>query len=71
MINSDAAFNGHRICDSPCYINGVTLTNGQALVGPASYNPDQDGIAEFAELVNERVADTIPAADLVAGDGSC
>jgi hypothetical protein len=51
--------------------NGVTLTNGQALVGPASYNPDQDGIAEFAKLVNERVADTIPAADLVAGDGSC
>jgi hypothetical protein len=71
MINADPAFNGHRICDSPGWINGVTLSNGQAVVGPASYHPDQDGIQEFADLVNECVAGTIPAADLVAGDGSC
>jgi hypothetical protein len=47
------------------------MTSGRALVGPASYHPDQNGIQEFADLVNECVAGTIPAAVLVVGDGSC
>ena len=71
MINAEPAFNGHHVCDSSNWINGVTMTNGTAVVGPASFHPDQGGITEFADLVNQCLAGTIPAADLVTNDGSC
>lgn len=71
MINAEPAFNSHHVCDSSNWINGVTMTNGTAVVGPASFHPDQGGITEFAKLVNQCLAGTIPAADLVTNDGSC
>lgn len=71
MINSDPAFSGHKICDTDNWINGVAMTNGSAVVGPGSFHPNGAGQEEFATLVNECVANTIPAADLVSGAGTC
>ena len=71
MINADPAFAGHHVCDSSNWINGVTMSNGSAVVGPASFHPDQGGIQEFADLVNQCLNSTIPSADLVTGDGTC
>jgi hypothetical protein len=71
MINADPAFSGHKICDSDNWINGITATNGSAVVGPGSFHPTAQGEQEFATLVNECVDSDIPAADLITSAGTC
>jgi hypothetical protein len=72
FINDDPAFVNHRVCDSDNWINGVTApTLNPPAVGGGSFHPDPAGQQEFATLVNQCLSHTLPAADLVAGAGSC
>jgi hypothetical protein len=64
-IDPNNIFEGHRVCDSQPWINGIvneeTSTSGTSTPGVNSFHPNVFGQAAFAQLVNDFLASHIPA----------
>lgn len=66
-IDPNNAFAGHEVCSSTPWINGVVneeVSNaGTAIPGTDSFHPMAAGQKEFATLIDECLAGTLPSAD--------
>jgi lysophospholipase L1-like esterase len=65
-IDPNSAFEGHRVCDSAPWINGIvneeTSTSGTSTPGIDSFHPNAFGQAALGQLVTDFLATHIPLA---------
>jgi lysophospholipase L1-like esterase len=64
-INTNPGFSGHEICSAAPWINGIvteeTSNAGTSIPGTDTFHPTAAGQQEFATLVNECLAGTLPS----------